>query len=55
MSEPLQGDESRQAVAALRGYRYQILRSIHEWLTLTEGEILFLEGAEDFDWVSANV
>jgi hypothetical protein len=52
MTEPLQGDESRQAVAALRGYRYQILRSIHEWLTLAEGEILFLEGAEDFDRVS---
>jgi hypothetical protein len=53
MTESLKGDESRQAAAALRGYRYQILRSIHEWLTLAEGEILFLEGAEDFDRVSA--
>ena len=53
MTKPIQGDESRQAVAALRGYRYQILRSIHEWLTLSEGETLFLEGAEDFDRVSA--
>jgi hypothetical protein len=41
MTESLQGDESGQAVAALRGYRYKILRSIHEWLTLAEGETLF--------------
>jgi hypothetical protein len=51
-TEPLQGDEARQAVGALRGYRYQILRSIHEWLTLVAGEVLFLEVAEDFDRVS---
>jgi hypothetical protein len=52
-TEPLQGEEAKQAVRALRGYRYQILRSIHEWLTLASGDVLFLEVAEDFDRVSA--
>jgi hypothetical protein len=51
-TEPLQGDEARQAVGALRDYRSQILRSIHEWLTLAAPEVLFLEVAEDFDRVS---
>lgn len=54
MTEPLEGDESRQAVSPMRGYHYQILRSVYEWLELAPGERLFLEGAEDFDRVSAD-
>lgn len=53
MTEPLDGDARRQATAALRGYRYQILRTIYEWLHLEEGERLYLEGAEDFDRISS--
>jgi len=33
----------------LRGYSYQVLRSIEAWLDLREGEMLALEGAEDLD------
>jgi hypothetical protein len=52
MTMPIQGDESRQAVPALRGYRYQIPRTVYEWLDLKEGTRLYLDGAEDFDIVS---
>ena len=34
---------------SLRGYSYQMLRSIETWLDLCEGEMLVLEGAEDLD------
>ena len=43
---------TRQANDPLRGYRYQILHSVKAWLDLAEGEILYLEGVEDFDIVS---
>ncbi len=33
----------------MRGYSYQILRSIETWLDLRDGEMLVLEGAEDLD------
>jgi hypothetical protein len=36
-------------VDSLRGYSYQMLRSIETWLDLREGEVLALEGAEDLD------
>lgn len=39
----------RVAVPALRGYSYQIWRSIHRWVTLKGNETIFLEGAEDID------
>ncbi|KQP52480.1 hypothetical protein ASF41_12585 [Methylobacterium sp. Leaf111] len=39
---------ARQAVAALRGYVYQIYRSLHAWLALRQDEILLLEVAEDY-------
>lgn len=47
----LYGDPRRQAVDSLRGYVYQIWHSVHAWLELADEEILFLEGAEDFDIV----
>ena len=48
----LTADPKRQATDSLRGYRYQILHSVKAWLDLDEGEILYLEGVEDFDIVS---
>ncbi len=46
---PLPADPTRQAVDAWRGYYYQLLHTIHAWLELPEGTVLYLEGAEDFD------
>lgn len=48
----LNSDSQRQAKAALRGYIYQIVRSIDIWLDLEDREELVLEGAEDFDRIS---
>ncbi len=50
----LKADPKRQAHNSLRGYLYQIWHSVNAWLDLTEDEILYLEGAEDFDKVSDN-
>jgi hypothetical protein len=46
---PLEGDPSRQAIPSLKGYIYQIWQSVYAWLELEEGEVLYLEGAEDID------
>jgi hypothetical protein len=48
----LVANPKRQAVAALRGYLYQIWHTVHAWLELKEEDILIVEGAEDFDVVS---
>ena len=53
-ARPLPGDRRRQAVASLRGYDYQIWRTIEAWLQLKNGETLFLECAEDFDTVQSD-
>ncbi|MFP4903885.1 hypothetical protein ACLFKT_33140, partial [Paraburkholderia sp. BR14261] len=45
------GDAARQAIASLRGYDYQIWRSVEAWMRLTDGQTLYLECAEDFDLV----
>lgn len=47
--EPLRNDPAREATGAMRGYDYQIWRSVLAWIGLADGEYLFLEGAEDFD------
>ncbi|GAA0830689.1 hypothetical protein [Cupriavidus pauculus] len=46
---PLTGVPSRQAVASLAGYNYQMWRSVEAWLKLQAGEALYLECGEDFD------
>ncbi len=46
---PLEHDHDREATDSIRGYRYQILCTVEEWINLDEGEKLYLEGAEDFD------
>jgi hypothetical protein len=51
---PLANDPAREAVDSLCGYSYQMLRSIDAWLDLEEGQILFLEGAEDLDRIDPN-
>src|SRR5438309_10940992 len=52
-TDPLQSDSKRQAIAPLRGFEYQIWRSVLQWITLQPDQVLFLEGAEDFDIVGA--
>jgi hypothetical protein len=44
-------DPAREAVAAMRGFSYQMLRSVQVWIELGEDEVLVLEGAEDLDIV----
>jgi hypothetical protein len=38
LSDAPQGDVARQAVAALRGYAFQLYGSVLAWLELKEGE-----------------
>ena len=38
----------------MRGYSYQILRSVLAWIELLENEVLYLEGAEDLDQVAGD-
>lgn len=47
LNEP-RGDTATQAVAALRGYGYQLYASGLAWLNLSDGEVLHLEIAEDY-------
>lgn len=51
---PLANDPTREAVDSMRGYSYQVLRSVLAWVDLSEGELLFLEGAEDFDHIAGD-
>lgn len=48
-STNLKSDPKRQALPTLKGFSYQIWQSVYRWVTLKEGEALFLEGAEDID------
>ncbi|UIK20662.1 hypothetical protein [Rhizobium leguminosarum] len=50
---PLINNPAREAVDPMRGYSYQILRSVEAWLGLGDGEILVLEGAEDLDQIGS--
>ena len=49
MDKGLEADKKRQAIDSIRGYVYQAYQSVLAWIRLRESEILFLEGAEDFD------
>jgi hypothetical protein len=48
LTSPPDGDPSRQAIASLRGYAYQIYASALAWLALGDTEELYLEVAEDY-------
>ena len=50
--EPLAGDPARQAPDLHRGVVFQIWRSVEAWIGLSDDELLYLEGAEDFDVVT---
>ena len=52
---PLPGDPRRQAVHSIQGTVYQAWWSIDAWLRLTTpDEVIYLEGAEDFDIVKSD-
>ena len=44
----ISGDETRQAIDAIRGYTYQVYAAALAWLQIAEDELLHLEVAEDF-------
>ena len=46
-------DPSRQAIPLFQGISYQIWQTVLAWIDLDESEILVVEGAEDFDVLSA--
>lgn len=48
LSSPPLGDPSREAVASLRGYAYQLYSSAIAWVNLQPQEELHLEVAEDY-------
>jgi hypothetical protein len=54
MIEGLVGDKRRQATDSIRGYVYQAYQSVLAWMRLRKDEVLFLEGAEDFNVHSAD-
>jgi len=47
-SDVPQGDPAGQAVASLKGYAYQLYASALAWLDLGDGEVLYLEVAQDY-------
>lgn len=52
LPEQLPGDPRRQAVSSITGMVYQAWRSVDAWLQLANvNEVIYLEGAEDFDIV----
>jgi hypothetical protein len=51
ISPPLVNDPAREATDTMRGYSYQVLRSVLAWSQLDDDEVLYLEGAEDLDRV----
>lgn len=48
LTAPPAGDPSREAVASLRGYAYQLYTSALAWIDLRNQEELYLEVAEDY-------
>lgn len=50
--EPLPTDPQRQAHSTIAAFAYQLWCSVDAWLNLKDNELLFLEGAEDFDVIS---
>ncbi|MBX5195739.1 hypothetical protein HJB82_10455 [Rhizobium sp. NZLR10] len=53
-ADDIAGDETRQAVDAIRGYTYQVYASALAWLQIADNELLHLEVAEDFAVSSEN-
>ena len=53
-SKGLEGDPRRRADAAVRGFMYQFWRTVEAWIELDPEELLYVEGAEDFDIVGSD-
>jgi hypothetical protein len=51
-TKPVAGDPKRQATDAIRGFVHQFWQTVHAWLELRPDDVLFVEGAEDFDVVN---
>jgi tetratricopeptide (TPR) repeat protein len=49
---PLPADPKRQADAMFRGCEYQVWQTVNAWTDLKSDQLLFVEGAEDFDLVA---
>lgn len=47
----LAGDSKRRASPTVRGFLYQFWQTVDAWLDLAPEEVLYIEGAEDFDIV----
>lgn len=47
----LDADLKRQATEPLRGYLYQAWQALHAWLDLKDDQVIYLEGAECFDFI----
>src|SRR6266478_7438906 len=52
--QPLPADSRRQADAMLAACDYQVWQTVGAWLDLRGEDMLFIEGAEDFDIVGAD-
>ncbi len=52
-SDPLVGDSARRASPTVRGFLYQFWVTVAAWLDLPPEELIYVEGAEDFDIVGA--
>src|SRR5712692_1457834 len=48
-SNSLEGESRRRASDTIRGFLYQFWRTVEVWIDLEPEELLFVEGAEDFD------
>ena len=44
---------SRDAFATIRGYLYQVQRTILAWLDISDDTILLCEAGEDIDYIRA--
>jgi len=49
--QPLVGDPRRKANATIAAFDYQLWQTLLAWSRLKEGEVLYVEGAEDYDIV----
>jgi hypothetical protein len=48
------GNPKRQATDPIRGFVHQFWHTVHAWLDLAPDDVLFVEGAEDFDVVGGS-
>jgi hypothetical protein len=54
MTDALRGDPRRRASNVVRGFEYQFWRTVLVWIELGADDVLYVEGAEDFDVVGSD-